>query len=307
MPAILFGRAIVPTCASRIEGLQRLENRVWRFLMDIGGYSTVDALRGEMGASLVKSRVMETMLLYVIDTMNSKFNNVKEMMLDTIATEKGHWYTSINAHRKELGISWDALLEMSKEELKKRIRNYDTEKWHEGLESKSTMKHYAQGKTKFGYEFCYRNNFNSTFLARARINSLKLEEHKGRGNPHYDKTCKLCKGGIEDIVHFLIDCKELEEDRNYHLIDNSLKNSEEKMIKLLFQSEDFQGTGHMIKKMWNRRKTLQKYNQKVEEERKKNKSQSPNPVIYQNSDPGPMRRGHDFHGGRSIRKTMVRG
>ena len=248
MPAILFGRAIVPTCASRIEGLQRLENRVWRFLMDIGGYSTVDALRGEMGASLVKSRVMETMLLYVIDTMNSKFNNVKEMMLDTIATEKGHWYTSINAHREELGISWDALLKMSKEELKKRIRNYDTEKWHEGLESKSTMKHYAQGKTKFGYEFCYRNNFNSTFLARARINSLKLEEHKGRGNPHYDKTCKLCKGGIEDIVHFLIDCKELEEDRNYHLIDNSLKNSEEKMIKLLFQSEDFQGTGHMIKK-----------------------------------------------------------
>ena len=50
MPAILFGRAIVPTCAARIEGLQRLENRVWRFLMDIGGYSTVDALRGEMGA-----------------------------------------------------------------------------------------------------------------------------------------------------------------------------------------------------------------------------------------------------------------
>merc|ERR1711874_725384 len=132
---------------------------------------TVYALRGEMGASLVKSRVMETMLLYVIDTMNSKFNNVKEMMLDTIATEKGHWYTSINKHRKELGITWDALLKMSKEELKKRIRNYDTEKWHEGLENKSTLKYYAQGKAKFGYEFCYRNDYNSTFLARARINT----------------------------------------------------------------------------------------------------------------------------------------
>ena len=59
---------------------------------------------------------------------------------------------------------------------------------------------------------------------------------------------------MEDIVHFLIDCKELEEDRNYHLIDNSLNNSEEKMIKLLFQSEDFQGTSQMIKKMWNRKK-----------------------------------------------------
>ena len=307
MPAILFGRAIVPTCVGRIEGLQRLENRVWRYLMDIGGYSTIDALRGEMGASLVKSRVMETMLLYVVDTMNSKFDNVKEMIADTIETERAHWYTNINSYREELGISWDVLLAMSKKELKRRIKIYDTEKWHLGLESKSTMKYYAQGKTKFGYEFCYRNNFNSTFLARARINSLKLEEHKGRGNPNHDKTCKLCKEGEEDIVHFLIDCKELEEDRNYHLIDSSLESSEEKMIKLLFQSENYQETGYMIKKLWYRRKSLQKYNQKIEESMKKNARQSPNPVVYWNSDPGPMRRGHDFPGERSLRKTMVRG
>merc|ERR1711874_463840 len=122
MPAILFGRAIVPTCAGRIEGLQRLENRVWRFLMGIGGYSTVDALRGKMGASLVKSRVMETTLLYVIDTMKSKFSNVKDMMMDTISTERGYWYTSINKHREDLGITWVELLKMSKEELKKRVK-----------------------------------------------------------------------------------------------------------------------------------------------------------------------------------------
>ena len=97
---------------------------------------------------------------------------------------------------------------------------------------------------------------------------MKLKEHKGRGNPHYDKTCKLCKKGEEDIVHFLIDCEELEEDRNYHLIDNSLENSEEKMIKLLFQTENFQSTGHMIKCLWKRRKTLQKYNQMIESGKK---------------------------------------
>ena len=51
--------------------------------MDIGGYSTIDALRGEMEASLVKSRVMETMLLYVIDTMNSKFNNVNPAVVSS--------------------------------------------------------------------------------------------------------------------------------------------------------------------------------------------------------------------------------
>ena len=49
MPAILFGRAIIPTSEGKIEGLQRLENRVWRFLLGVGGYSTVEALTREMG------------------------------------------------------------------------------------------------------------------------------------------------------------------------------------------------------------------------------------------------------------------
>ena len=156
--------------------------------MDIGGYSTVDALRGEMGASLVKSRVMETMLLYVVDTMNSEFDNVKEMMLDTIETGKGRWYTNINSYREELGITWKDLYDMSKKELKRRIRVYDTERWNINLENKSTLKYYAEGKTEIGYEFCYRNNLNSTFLARARTNSLRLEEAKGRGNSYYDSS-----------------------------------------------------------------------------------------------------------------------
>ena len=261
-----------------------------------------------MGVSLVKSRVMETMLLYVIDTMNSKFVNVKEMMMDTIMTERGHWYTCINKHREELGVTWDELLKMSKEELKKKIRKYDTDKWYESLETKPTLKYYHQGKAKFGYDFCYKNNHNSTFLARARTNALKLGEQKSRGNPHHDVTCRLCKEGKEDMVHFLIDCKELEEDRNYSLIDSSLDTSENKMIKLLFDTEDFQGTGYMIKKLWLRRKALLQYIKKTEEEKKEKKRKIPPvPIIYQMSDPGPVRRGHDFLGGRSLRNTLVRG
>merc|ERR1711913_218163 len=92
----------------------------------------------------------------------------------------------------------------------------------------------------------------------------KLEEHKGRGNPRYDRTCKLCRKGVEDIVHFLIACEELEEDRNYHLIDDTLENSEEKIIKLLFQNESFQNIGYMIKRLWKRRKTILEFNKKIE-------------------------------------------
>merc|ERR1711874_487062 len=211
-----------------------------------------------------KSRVMETMLLYVIDTMKSNFVNIKEMMMDTIKTEKGRWYTYVNKHREELGITWDDLLDMSKEELKRMVKKYDTDKWQESLEAKSTQKYYLQGKQSFGYDFCYMNNYNSTFLAKARLNALKLEEQISRGKPHYDATCKLCKKGKEDIVHFLIDCKELEEDRDYSLINNSEDGSGDKMVELLFNTEDFQGVGCMIKKMWLRRKKLLQYVKNME-------------------------------------------
>ena len=89
IPSILFGRAVITTSKTNIEKLQRVENKVWRYLLGIGGYATVEALRGEIGASMVKSRIMETMLSYMIDTMTSEFTNIKNMMKATITKRKG--------------------------------------------------------------------------------------------------------------------------------------------------------------------------------------------------------------------------
>merc|ERR1711891_8968 len=95
IPSILFGRAVIPTSDTLIEAIQRRENKVWRHLMDIGSYSEVDALRGEIGASLVRSRIMETTLQYVRSVMNSKFENVKKMMKHTIEVDTGKWFLEV--------------------------------------------------------------------------------------------------------------------------------------------------------------------------------------------------------------------
>ena len=67
--------------------MQRIENKVWKYLLRLGVYTTVESLRGEIGASMMISRIMETMLLYVIDTLSSNFENLKMYMNDGI--EKG--------------------------------------------------------------------------------------------------------------------------------------------------------------------------------------------------------------------------
>merc|ERR1711942_644294 len=254
MPSILFGRAVVPTCKTKIEALQRKENKIWRYLLGIGGYSTVDALRGEMGASMVKSRIMETTLQYVRGTMNSEFDNIKEMMQDTIRSEAGRWYKMVNSYVEELNMEWTDLYQMSKEELKRRIKEYDTKIWEINLINKSTLKYYIEGKAKIGYESCYRNNANSLFYARARTNSLKLEEAKGRGNIHYNRNCKLCSLGEEDLVHFTMECPALEGKRDYNLIDKNILDPEQRMIMLLFKQRKYQEVGKMIKNLWYRRK-----------------------------------------------------
>ena len=73
---LLFGKTVIVTAKSTIEKIQAIENRVWKYLLGLGGYTTVETLRGEIGASMMVSRIMETMLLFVIDTLSSNFDQV---------------------------------------------------------------------------------------------------------------------------------------------------------------------------------------------------------------------------------------
>ena len=153
---------------------------MWRYLLGIGGYAAVEALRGEIGASMVKTRIMETMLLYMVDTLASDFTDVKKMMKDTLVKGKGRWYKAIDEYRIELKLTWEKLLDTDRPTLKSMIRLYDTAKWEEGMEKKTSLRFYIQEKKRIHYDLYYRNNRNSMFYARARTSTIKLEDHKGR-------------------------------------------------------------------------------------------------------------------------------
>merc|ERR1711874_422126 len=124
------------------------------------------------GASMVYSRIMETTLMYVVDTMSGKFQDVKNMMLHIIAKGKSRWFKAANEYREELKLSWEDLKTMDKGRLKDMIKIYDTSKWEEGMKEKVSLRYYIREKQKIKYEKCYRNNRNSLFFARARTNTI---------------------------------------------------------------------------------------------------------------------------------------
>ena len=53
-----------------------------------------------------------------------------------------------------------------------KVREYDTHTWQMEMLHKPSLKWYRIGKKDIGYEMCYRNDVNSTYLAKARTNSL---------------------------------------------------------------------------------------------------------------------------------------
>ena len=86
----------------------------------------------------------------------------------------------------------------------------NTQQWMEEILNKPTLQWYREAKLYIGYGNCYRNNWNSEYLAKARTNSLQLEEQLGRGKRDYDKTCKLYGQEEEDLEHFMVKCPRLQ-------------------------------------------------------------------------------------------------
>ena len=120
VPGLLFGKAVVVTAKTTIEKIQTIKNKVWKYLLGLGGYTTVESLRGEIGVSMMISRIMETMFLYVIDTLSSNFENLKIYMNDGIEKGKGQWIKTINNYRMKLEMSWDDLRSIDRKALKEK-------------------------------------------------------------------------------------------------------------------------------------------------------------------------------------------
>ena len=97
----------------------------------VAGYVTIAAVRGEIGASMMKSRILESMLNYVRETLTGTFKNVKKYMNHDIQVGKGEWFKTAAGYREKLNITWDDLKGMEKKDLKNLIKKWDTNKWLE--------------------------------------------------------------------------------------------------------------------------------------------------------------------------------
>ncbi|CAL4078538.1 unnamed protein product, partial [Meganyctiphanes norvegica] len=158
---------------------------------------------------------------------------------------------------------YNEIYTLTKIEIKNKVKKWDTQKWREELEKRTSTHIYRIFKTEIKEEQCYDNRLESIILFQARANTLELNKRKRYKQE--DPKCELCGYKEENLIHFLIECKELEESRNKELIKKFKDENKELMAgKILFEKDEIEEIKCMLGKMWRyRKRKLEKINRNI--------------------------------------------
>ena len=135
--------------------------------------------------------------------------------------------------------------------IKALAREWDTRKWKEDMNEKRSLKIYREFKGKIKEEKFYDNRESSRYLFEARSNTLPLNiQNRHTGG---ETKCDLCEDGNEDLIHFLVECKALENKRNKDIMLKNYNEDREKMVGSLLFKEDKEKLKWMLEAMINYR------------------------------------------------------
>ena len=151
-------------------------------------------------------------------------------------------------------MDYDRLRMMSKEQLKERVLKIDTMEWKRSMDEKSTLYIYRRYKEGVKEENIYRNDGPSVSLYRARDNVMGLNDFNRhqREEIRRETLCGICGEEVEDLCHFVLRCKGLEE-RDEAMVERMRGvNEEETLGRLLFTGGHVKDVGMMIFRMWGR-------------------------------------------------------
>ena len=253
----MYGANVVEMTKTDIETLQRIENSVYRQIFHVPNYSQRCALRGEAGASSMRSRIMEGKIKLLKHT---KIQG-EDSLLGRITSEfksmrKAKWTYTLKEYLKETNIEYRELDKMTKETIKARVREWDTKEWKKELLTKKSLELYKNWRTEIGgNEHDYDNTPASVTLFKSRTNILPLNDRNRHKLTENNLICQLCLDGIEDLEHFIILCPCYSQIRNkaIELQQPYLEHKEVVIGIFLFEKQNIYRKKKVLQEMWRSR------------------------------------------------------
>ena len=172
-----------------------------------------------MRERIINGRVQQ----YLERTLSGETELLKRIMEEQIRYRNTGWINTTLKHMKEVNISLQQLDTIeNKEQVKEKIKTWDTDQWRQEVESKSTLEIlHKRYKESVKEEHHYANRPSSNTWCRARTNCLPLYDRKRHKNQ--DAKCSICNlDQEEDLEHFLLHRAAYQDIRKKNSTYNSL-------------------------------------------------------------------------------------
>ena len=257
LPSILYATNVMNIDEKDIERLQVIENGVYRKILGAPKYAPNCTLRGEIGASLMKSRVIEGRLQYIRSIWDRE-NGLLKLVLEDQFDRPGKWMKKTMDWMEYVNVSKRELKNLGRKGIKEKVREKDSNRWKEELETKSSLGLYKGWKKDMKEEQIYDNRKASEILYRARSNSLMLEDRSRHSGGRI--TCRICDQGTENLTHFILECEGLIEERGRAktLQRPHPEDQDEVLGAFLFDQETLEENKVTLYDMWKKRRKILK-------------------------------------------------
>ena len=258
LATVLYGAELIDYTEKDLICLQRIENAVYRTILQVPTYTASSALRGEVGATSAKARDMKIKILFSKHLLEENRNQlIKEIFLLEYEEGKAQWIRLLKKYMKELDLKLTDIEHQRRDTLIEKVKEWDTKQWLEEMEQKSTLHIYRKYKRHIQEEKWIDNTEGSKLLVRGRTNSLTLNwrnRHQGKS-----EQCPACGHETETLEHFLLECASYNTIKTQFNFLQELQNksSEEKLTNILIleklTSTEIEDRKSYMKAIWKTR------------------------------------------------------
>ena len=207
VPYCLYGSEITYYREGDLAKLEKTQNIVGRWGLGVPRSTAVEAIRGDMGWSTFRERVVKGKLNFLkkIEELDED-RWVKLVVRDN--SVRTSWRREMDRwkRRENLEEDWNRI---GPREVKKRVEESGLARWHAGMETKSTLKWYRHKERPDALKW-HVGDWGSRLLEKVRTGTLEV---KARNRDELDQSCSSCRGVRETIEHFLVECDKYEEER----------------------------------------------------------------------------------------------
>ena len=238
VPSIMYGMEVIVWNESEIDKLEVGQNRVARMALNAPRFAAVEALRGDMGWSTFRERLVKATLRYKVrlermenarlarkvylwDMRESKWVNKCGRMIDRSRT-LSRWVHRLNegelnvsewkiTNRDREGFEWD--VRKWKNVIDKAVKEEGLSKWRNEMERKETLEWYKEKEVP-KCERWYEGSLGGDLLFRARTQCLDVNARNYRWSESRSKVCQMCDRGVDEtVLHVVLECEKYNRER----------------------------------------------------------------------------------------------